>query len=132
MVTRDGAIRTINVEMGYSERGNGEPLMLVHARVFADWFLPVASSPTLDEFRVIRVVRAGCGSNGASLSFSIQDCAKHLADLTESLQLDKLHVPGHSSGALIALQFAADYPSMVDPPSRRFPMAIYQPHSTAL
>jgi pimeloyl-ACP methyl ester carboxylesterase len=109
-------IQTINlgnVEISYTERGSGEPIMLVHAGVFADWFLPMAASPTLDDFRVIRVIRAGYGLNSTSLSFSIQDCAKHLADLAASLRLDRFHVAGHSSGALIALQLAADYPAMV-------------------
>jgi hypothetical protein len=28
----------------YSDRGEGEPLLLVHAGVFADWFLPLAAN----------------------------------------------------------------------------------------
>jgi hypothetical protein len=47
----------------YSERGEGEPLLLVHAGVFADWFVPLAASRTLDGFRVIRVRRAGRGGH---------------------------------------------------------------------
>ena len=37
-----------------TDHGAGEPLLLVHAGVFADWFVPLAASPALDGFRVIR------------------------------------------------------------------------------
>ena len=37
-----------DAEIDYSERGQGEPILLVHAGVFGDWFLPVSASPTLD------------------------------------------------------------------------------------
>ena len=30
-----------NVDIAYSDRGAGEPVFLVHAGVFSDWFLPV-------------------------------------------------------------------------------------------
>jgi pimeloyl-ACP methyl ester carboxylesterase len=48
-------------EIEYSEHGEGEPILLVHAGVFADWFLPMAASHALNGFRVIRVRRAGYG-----------------------------------------------------------------------
>ena len=31
-----------SVDIGYSDRGAGEPVFLVHAGVFSDWFLPVS------------------------------------------------------------------------------------------
>jgi hypothetical protein len=51
-----------DTEIEYSDRGTGEPLVLVHAGVFGDWFEPLRVSPTLDCFRVIRVHRPGYGS----------------------------------------------------------------------
>ncbi len=43
-----------DAEIAYSEHGVGEPILLVHAGVFGDWFLPWHASPTLESFRVIR------------------------------------------------------------------------------
>ena len=96
----------------YAEHGEGEPLLLVHAGVFADWFVPLAVSPALDGLRVIRVRRAGYGVNAPASHLSIHDHASHLAALADLLELDGLHVVGHSSGALIAFQMAID-PALV-------------------
>ena len=100
-------------EIEYSERGDGEPLLLVHAGVFADWFVPLIASPALDGLRVIRVRRAGYGANAPASHLSIQDHASHLMALADLLELDTLHVAGHSSGGLIAFQMAADRPELV-------------------
>jgi pimeloyl-ACP methyl ester carboxylesterase len=97
----------------YSERGEGDPLLLVHAGVFADWFVPLAASQTLDGFRVIRVRRAGYGANAPASHLTIQSHAGHLTLLADLLELDAVHVVGHSSGGLIAFQMAVDRPKLV-------------------
>jgi pimeloyl-ACP methyl ester carboxylesterase len=97
----------------YSERGEGEPLLLVHAGVFADWFVPLAASHTLDGFRIIRVRRAGYGPKAPASHLTIQNHAGHMTALADVLEFDAVHVVGHSSGALIALQMAADRPELV-------------------
>ena len=38
----------------YSQRGEGGLLLLVHAGGFADWFVTLAASQTLEGFRVIQ------------------------------------------------------------------------------
>ena len=116
MRTGSETIRTAMVggtTIEYSERGEGEPLLLVHAGVFADWFVPLAASQTLDGFRVIRVRRAGYGSNAPASHLTIQNHAGHLTGLADLLELDAVHVVGHSSGALIAFQMAVDRPRLV-------------------
>jgi pimeloyl-ACP methyl ester carboxylesterase len=100
-------------EIEYSERGEGEPLLLVHAGGFADWFLPLAGSTTVDGLRAIRVRRAGYGAHAPASHLTLEDHATHLAALADHLGLDKVHVVGHSSGALIAFQMAADRPKLV-------------------
>jgi len=102
-----------DAEIEYSVRGEGEPLLLVHAGVFADWFAPLAASRTLDGFRIIRVRRAGYGPNAPATHLTIQNHASHLMALIDILKLKKVHAVGHSSGALIALQLAADRPQLV-------------------
>src|SRR4051812_29135784 len=100
-------------EVQYSDHGRGEPLVLVHAGVFADWFVPLAASDTIRGFRVLRVRRAGYGQTPPSAPVSIADHAQHLAALLRLLEIAKAHVVGHSSGALIALHLAAEEPDMV-------------------
>lgn len=109
-------LKTLNVgtkAIEYSEQGQGEPVLLVHGGVFADWFLPMAASKMLRGFRVIRVRRAGYGRTPPPSAISLQEHARHLAVLLRSLQVGKAHVVGHSSGALIGLQLAADEPDLV-------------------
>lgn len=90
----------------YADQDEGEPILLVHAGGFAEWFGLLAASPTLKNFRKIRVRRAGYGSIPAAPRLVLADHAEHLQELARSLRLSKIHVVGHSSGALIALEFA--------------------------
>jgi pimeloyl-ACP methyl ester carboxylesterase len=109
-------LKTLNVgttEIEYFEAGEGEPLLLVHGGVFADWFLPLAESETLRGFHVIRVRRAGYGRTPPPASVSLNEHARHLALLLRSLHVGTAHVVGHSSGALIGLQLALDEPDLV-------------------
>jgi pimeloyl-ACP methyl ester carboxylesterase len=100
-------------EIEYCEHGQGEPLLLLHAGVFADWFVPMAASQTLNDFRVIRVRRAGYGTNAPKRPLALQDHANHIWAVTELLDIKTLHLVGHSSGALIGLQVASDHPELV-------------------
>lgn len=97
----------------YVERGEGEPLFLVHAGGFADWFAPLSLNSSLDGFRVVRVRRAGYGSATPETSLSIAAHADHLSQLADLLHIEKVHLAGHSSGALIALSLAASQPDSV-------------------
>ena len=110
----DGESIHLAREIEYSDRGSGEPIVLVHAGVFADWFVPLALSPSLDGFQVIRVRRAGYSKRTRpSTHLSIGAHAKHCATLLDTLGVGPAHVVGHSSGALIALELAADRPDLV-------------------
>jgi pimeloyl-ACP methyl ester carboxylesterase len=102
-----------DAEIEYCEHGRGEPLLLVHAGVFADWFFPMATSETLNGFRIIRVRRAGYGPNAPKRPLTLQDHASHLWTLSQVLDIKTLHLVGHSSGGLIGLQLASDHPELV-------------------
>jgi hypothetical protein len=43
----------------YTERGEGEPIVLLHAGVFSDWFVPVAATEALANARAIAAVIKG-------------------------------------------------------------------------
>jgi pimeloyl-ACP methyl ester carboxylesterase len=98
----------------YSDRGTGQPVILVHAGMYADWFLPLASLPELDVFRIIRIRRAGYTAGPPPAShLTIEDHAAHLAAALAKLRIERAHFCGHSSSAFVALQLAMDWPDAV-------------------
>jgi pimeloyl-ACP methyl ester carboxylesterase len=107
---------TINgVEMAYEAIGAGDPVLLIGTGPIADSFAPLVSERTMtDKFLLIRYHqrRIDVETRGpAPVSF-----AQHAADaaaLLEHLGVRRSHVAGHSTGAAIALQLAADRPELV-------------------
>ena len=81
----------------YVERGSGEPILLVHAGVFSDWFTPLRSRHELDDLRVIQVRRAGYSAARPPNHLTFGDHARHCAALLRHLGLETVHYVGHSS-----------------------------------
>jgi pimeloyl-ACP methyl ester carboxylesterase len=103
------------VELEYEVQGSGEPILMISTGPIADSFLPLLSEKALTErYRLItyRQRRLADVSNGQSpVSF-----AEHAADaaaLLGHLGIRRAHIAGHSTGAVIALQLAADCPDIV-------------------
>jgi pimeloyl-ACP methyl ester carboxylesterase len=103
------------LELEYETRGSGEPVVLVHAGIFAGWFDPLLDEAALtSRYRVVSYHRVGyAGSDRVTGPVSIAQQAGHLRALMRHLGIEKAHVVGHSSGGNIALQLALDAPSMV-------------------
>jgi pimeloyl-ACP methyl ester carboxylesterase len=103
------------VELEYKVLGAGEPVVLVHAGVFAEWFKPLLEEPALTgRYRVVNYHRVGyAGSGRVAGPVSIAQQAAHLHWLMRHLGIERAHVVGHSSGGNIALQLALDAPHMV-------------------
>jgi pimeloyl-ACP methyl ester carboxylesterase len=111
-----GRMKSLSIddtEIGYSDRGHGEPVFLVHAGVFSDWFLPLSQGRSLDTFRVVRVRRAGYGARIPSHHLTIADHARHVAALGDHLGLQRIHWVGHSSSCQMGLQLALDRPNLI-------------------
>jgi pimeloyl-ACP methyl ester carboxylesterase len=86
----------------------------VHAGVFADWFGSLIEEPALRSFQLLIYHRIGyAGSSRIARPTSIADQAAQLRSLLSKLGMRRVHVVGHSSGALIAMQLALDAPEMV-------------------
>jgi pimeloyl-ACP methyl ester carboxylesterase len=107
------ALNGIGLE--YEVRGMGEPVLLVHGALVADWFAPLMAQPNLTErYRLINYHRIGYGgSTRVNVPVSIADQAAHCRALLEHLGVECAHVVGHSSGANIAMQLALDAPQSV-------------------
>jgi pimeloyl-ACP methyl ester carboxylesterase len=103
------------IELEYEIRGRGEPVVLVHAGIFAEWFRPLVAEPALTgRHRVLSYHRAGYAASGRlSGPVSIAQQATHLRELMRRLGIGRAHLVGHSSGGNIALQLALDAPELV-------------------
>ena len=115
-------------ELAYELRGVGEPLVLIHWGLCASWAEPLMAEPALAKsFTLVRNQLAGFGeSDGVEGAASIALHARHCRLLLRELGLDRAHLAGHSSSALIALQVALDFPDAVRSfvrmePARRVP-----------
>src|SRR5262245_51050932 len=102
------------VELEYEVRGVGEPVVLVHAGIFADWFKPLVEEQALTgRYRVVTYHRVGyAGSSRPAGPVSIADQAAHLKGLMRHLGIERAHLVGHSSGGNIALQLALEAPEL--------------------
>ena len=103
------------IELEYEVRGAGEPIVLVHAGLVAEWFKPLLQERALtDRYHVVSYHRVGyAGSSRVAGPVSIAQQAAHCRALMGSLGIKRAHVVGHSLGANIALQLALDAPDVV-------------------
>jgi pimeloyl-ACP methyl ester carboxylesterase len=103
------------IELEYRTVGAGQPVVLVHAGVFADWFEPLVKEPSLARhYCLLTYHRVGyAGSSHVAGPVSIAQQAAHLRALMQRIGIQRAHLVGHSSGANIIMQFALDAPEMV-------------------
>jgi pimeloyl-ACP methyl ester carboxylesterase len=111
--------RMLKAELGgvgleYADRGDGAPVVFVHAALFADRFGPLVAEPALTRFRLVTYHRVGyAGSDHVSGSVGIAEQGEHCRLLMEHLGIARAHLVGHSSGAAIAMQLALAHPESV-------------------
>jgi pimeloyl-ACP methyl ester carboxylesterase len=103
------------LELAYEQCGTGDPVVLIHWGVCSAWGEPLMQAPVLvDRHRLLRYHRAGfAGSDRVEGPLSMAVHARHCADLMRRLGIERAHVVGHSSSAVVALQLALDAPQIV-------------------
>ena len=103
------------LELAYELRGSGETVVLIHWGVSATWAEPLMDEPALaGRYRLLRYHRAGFGgSSPIEGPVSMADHAEHCRLLMRQLGVERAHVVGHSSSAVVALQLANDAPDAV-------------------
>jgi pimeloyl-ACP methyl ester carboxylesterase len=76
--------------MRYNDSGgHGEPLVLIHAAGFADWFVPLEREPAVAGLRLIRVTRTGYSDPAPTEPMSVADHADETADLLRCLGIGR-------------------------------------------
>jgi pimeloyl-ACP methyl ester carboxylesterase len=102
------------IRLAYEVEGNGEPVVLIHAGVVADFFAPLMGRPELEGYRLIRYHRPGYGRSGPiDTTLDIGRQARHCLALMRHLGVEQAHLAGHSSSAAMAIQLALDAPDAV-------------------
>lgn len=100
----------------YQQRGEGEAILTIHGALVADAFLPILDQPALEGYRVIQYRRSGY-SNSAALDLAPEEFLDRAASdaiaLMDYLGIDRAHLVGHSSGAVIAMKVALREPDRV-------------------
>lgn len=102
------------MKLHYQESGKGTPLLIIHGlfgssdnwRSMAKYFSKF--------FRVISVDLRNHGRSPHSAQQDFPSMAVDIEKLCADLELDKVHVLGHSLGGKVAMQFAAMQPQRID------------------
>jgi pimeloyl-ACP methyl ester carboxylesterase len=99
----------------FSDSGDGEAVLLIHAGVFVAWFSTLSDDPAMRRFRRVVPARVGYDSTtpAPTRHLTLADHATHCAAVLDGLGVGQAHVLAHSSGALIGLQLGVDRPDLV-------------------
>jgi pimeloyl-ACP methyl ester carboxylesterase len=103
-----------NGSVWYDERGQGEPLVLLHGGAVDSRFFDHNVEPLAERFRVIATDLWGHGRTAdRDGDFSLDSFATDVAELIELVAGGSAHVVGHSIGAAVALILALRRPELV-------------------
>ncbi|KQT38097.1 alpha/beta hydrolase [Methylophilus sp. Leaf414] len=101
------------MQLHYQTLGEGMPLVLIHGLFgSADNWGNIAKH-FAQHFQVISIDLRNHGRSPHSESQSYADMADDLLELCDVLDLEQIHLLGHSLGGKVAMQFATQYPERV-------------------
>ena len=116
-------VQFVNVDgirTGYFEGGSGEVMVLVHGGHFGSTVSMNGWRPIFDHlaahFHVYALDKLGQGYTGNPQSdsdYNMSAVTQHIYRFMEELGIQKVHLVGHSRGALPAARIAADHPDMI-------------------
>jgi len=99
----------------YVELGAGFPLVLLHggANDWRGWEKNIEA--LAKHYRVIAPDIVGFGKSDKSKSvYSVDDFVNYLSGFISALNIERMHLAGHSLGGRIALEFPCRYPEKVE------------------
>ena len=100
-------IQVGDTEVRYEVRGEGEPVICLHANPFVDRYLPLFER--MPGYAFLRYSRRPLDDAPLSIARDAATCRQ----LADHVGWERAHIIGHSAGALTALQLAVDAPELV-------------------
>ncbi|MCF4968544.1 alpha/beta fold hydrolase [Nostoc sp. CMAA1605] len=102
------------IELFYDSKGTGEPLLLISGFLCDHTYWSVTMPDLTARYQIIRIDNRGIGRSSAPDNpYGLQQLAHDAAALLEHLNIDQVHVAGHSMGGQIAQELALLYPQKV-------------------
>ena len=103
------------MELYYKEYGEGFPLLILHGLLGSsgNWHT-LSRNVFSKEYRVLTVDLRNHGQSPHSEEMSYALMAEDVSRLAARLELDRVHVLGHSMGGKVAMELAVRYPDLVD------------------
>src|SRR6476469_7303681 len=102
--------------MAYRESGNGKPLILVHGSLNDYRYWNSEIGVFAEQYRVIAISLRHYFPepwDGRGDDFSILQHANDVAEFIRRLDLERVHLLGHSRGGAVGLHVAARYPELI-------------------
>ena len=104
-----------DVRCYYELHGEGEPLLLIPGLGGTCRLWDPIAPQLANDFSLILIDNRGIGRSVPRRKLrTLSDYSSDIAELLDTLQLDRAHVLGLSLGGIIAQRFAIDHPSRVD------------------
>lgn len=108
-------MRKMDIELYYTERGEGFPLILLHGNGGSSDYFAAQIEAFSATYRVIAIDTRGHGrSPRGTKPFTLVQFAEDLKAFMDAHGIAKAHILGFSDGGNIALLFALRYPHMVE------------------
>ena len=105
----------MDIELYYTEKGKGEPLLLLHGNGDSGEYFSNQIDVFAKSYHVYAIDTRGHGkSPRGTAPFTIRQFADDLRDFMDGLGIEKAHILGFSDGGNIAMIFAMKYPERVD------------------
>jgi len=102
------------MELNYKEFGQGEPIIILHGLfgTLDNW--QTIAKQLAKEYWVFIIDQRNHGRSPHVEDLDYELMAEDLKDFMEQHWIPKAHIIGHSMGGKTAMQFAFDYPDMLD------------------
>jgi 3-oxoadipate enol-lactonase len=98
-------------DIAYKEMGKGETVVFLHGFCGNMGYWEKIAPELSREFRVILIDLRGHGNSSTNdVSFTIDDLAKDIKEVLESLQVGQFYLFGHSLGGYVTLSLVEHYP----------------------
>jgi pimeloyl-ACP methyl ester carboxylesterase len=107
-LTDGGPIRLHYLDWG----GSGRPLILLHGLASSCRIWDFIGPPLAERFCTFALDQRGHGLSDKPGSYTFAEVTGDLAGFIDTLRLERPVIVGHSWGAGVAVQFAADYPGV--------------------